>query len=103
MSTIAAELYDALKTAGVPDDQAKAAAGAVVGRNTQSGLVTKGDLSQLESCLKADTVRARSPPDQVERGHDNSHDRGVLRIREAAFKERAGGTRRACSRDSISD
>jgi hypothetical protein len=54
MSTIVAELYDALKTAGVPDDQAKAAAGAIVGRSTQSGLATKSDLSQLESLLKAD-------------------------------------------------
>ena len=54
MTTIVAEIYDALKAAGVPDEQAKAAAGAVVGSDTQSGLATKGDLSELEARLKAD-------------------------------------------------
>jgi len=49
MSTIVAELYDALRTAGVPDDKAMAAA--VVGADGKSELATKADLSELEARL----------------------------------------------------
>jgi hypothetical protein len=49
MSAIVAELYDALRTAGVPDDKAMAAA--VVGADGKSELATKADLSELEARL----------------------------------------------------
>jgi hypothetical protein len=51
MSTVVAELYDALRTAGVPDDKAMAAAAAVVGADGKSELATKADLSELEARL----------------------------------------------------
>jgi hypothetical protein len=47
MSTIVAELYDALRTAGVPEDQARAAAAAVIGVSTQNGYATKADLAAI--------------------------------------------------------
>lgn len=49
MSVIVAELYDALRAAGVSDEQAKAAAGAVIAAESRQDLATKADLAQLES------------------------------------------------------
>ena len=47
MSIVVAELYDALRAAGVDDDKARAAAAAVVGAETREGLATKTDVSEL--------------------------------------------------------
>ncbi len=53
MSLVVVELLDALKAAGVPDDQARAAAAAVVDREIEPRRVTKADLdaglAKLES------------------------------------------------------
>ena len=49
MSTIVIELYDALRAAGVSDEQAKAAAGAVVSGG--EGLVTRTDLAVVKADL----------------------------------------------------
>jgi hypothetical protein len=51
VSVIMAELYDALRLAGVEDDKAKAAAGAVIPAESRQDLATKADLAQLESRL----------------------------------------------------
>jgi type II secretory pathway component PulK len=53
MSTIVAELYDALRTAGVPDDKARAAAAAVIGADTQNGFATKADLGAVRNEIAA--------------------------------------------------
>jgi hypothetical protein len=50
MSTIVIELYDALRAAGVSDEQAKAAAGAVIGGE---GLATRTDLAVVKADLVA--------------------------------------------------
>ena len=47
MSIIVAELYDALRAAGVSDEKARAAASAVVGTDTQNGFATKADLASV--------------------------------------------------------
>jgi hypothetical protein len=53
MSTIVAELCDALRAAGVPDDKAMAAAAAVFGTETREALATKADLNELRIELRA--------------------------------------------------
>lgn len=50
MSTMVAELYDALRKAGVDEDTARAAAEAVIGR--QEGVATKADIAVLRSELR---------------------------------------------------
>ena len=57
MSTLIAEIYEALKAAGVPDDLARAAAKAVIGVEDKGRLATKADLADLRTAiadLKAD-------------------------------------------------
>ncbi|MBF0624901.1 MAG: integrase [Magnetococcales bacterium] len=49
MTTMISEVYEAFRTAGVPDDQAHAAAEA---RSAES-IATKGDVSNLERKLDA--------------------------------------------------
>jgi hypothetical protein len=51
MSTIVVELYDALNAAGVRDDQARAAAAAIIATEAREGLATKADLAPLEPRL----------------------------------------------------
>lgn len=55
MSTVVMELYTALRSAGVSEEQARAAAAAVIGiddTSTRSDLiVTKADLSELKAEL----------------------------------------------------
>lgn len=51
MSTMVAELYEALKKAGVDDDTARAAAKAVVGVEEKSNLATRADLAELKADL----------------------------------------------------
>ena len=57
MSTIIAELYDALREAGVSDEKAKAAAAAVIGGETEQRLATKADLAHLEAVTRADLAQ----------------------------------------------
>ena len=49
MSTMVAELYDALRKAGVEEQLARDAARAVLGAEARSELSTKGDLAELEA------------------------------------------------------
>ena len=49
MSTMVAELYDALRKAGVEEQLARDAARAVLGAEARSELATKGDLAELEA------------------------------------------------------
>jgi hypothetical protein len=60
MTQILIELYDALKTAGVPDDKAQAAAASVIGGTEKDALATKADLAEQRSALKADLAEQRS-------------------------------------------
>ncbi|HVA68596.1 MAG TPA: hypothetical protein VNF45_04735 [Candidatus Binataceae bacterium] len=54
MSTIVAALYDAHRTAGVPEDKARAAAGAVLPTGRESDLATIADLAELKAATRAD-------------------------------------------------
>jgi len=47
VSIIVAELDDALRSAGVADEQARAAAAALIGAEVQQGLATKADVAEL--------------------------------------------------------
>jgi len=49
MSTIIAELYDALRSAGVSEEQARAAAAAVLSAGRESDLATKADLAEFRA------------------------------------------------------
>ena len=51
MSVIVSEVYDALISAGAPEDQARAAAAAIP---IQNNLATKQDLVELRAELKAE-------------------------------------------------
>jgi hypothetical protein len=51
MSILVAELYDALRKAGVDDDLARAAAMAVIGVEQRTDLATKADLADLKAEL----------------------------------------------------
>ena len=53
MSTMVAELYDALRKAGVDEQTARDAARAVLGAEARADLVTKADLAEL----KADVIK----------------------------------------------
>ena len=50
MSTMVAEIYEALRKAGIDEDTARAAAEAVIGR--QEGVATKADIAILRSELR---------------------------------------------------
>jgi hypothetical protein len=60
MSTVIAELYDALREAGASDDKARAAAAAVIGAEAEDRLATKADIVLLRSEFKADNALLRS-------------------------------------------
>jgi hypothetical protein len=49
MSTMVAELYDALRKAGVDEQRARDAACAVLGVEAKGELVTKSDLAEMEA------------------------------------------------------
>lgn len=51
MSTMVAELYDALRKAGVDEDTARAAAKAVLGVEARTELATRADLAELKADL----------------------------------------------------
>jgi len=51
MSVLVSEVYDALISAGAPEDQARAAAAAIP---VQDNLATKQDLAELRAELKAE-------------------------------------------------
>lgn len=51
MSTMVAELYDALRKAGVDEQLAKDAARAVLAADARTDLATKADLSELKADL----------------------------------------------------
>ena len=53
MTTMVAELYDALRKAGVDEDTARAAAGAVLADDCREHLATKTDLLALKADLHA--------------------------------------------------
>jgi hypothetical protein len=55
MTILVAELYDALRKAGVDDDLARAAAKAVIGGEARDQLATKADVAEL----KADVAELR--------------------------------------------
>lgn len=49
MSVMVAELYEALRKAGVEEDVARAAAKAVLAADARTDLATKADIAELES------------------------------------------------------
>lgn len=51
MSLVVVELLDALKAAGVSEEQARAAASAVIGAESEQGFATKGDIAVLRADL----------------------------------------------------
>lgn len=57
MSTMVAELYDALRKAGVDEQLARDAARAVLGTEARTDLVTKADLAAGLAELKADVIK----------------------------------------------
>lgn len=57
MTTIIAELYDALREAGVRDETARAAAQAVIGLEHAA---TKADITELRQATRADTTELRA-------------------------------------------
>ena len=57
MSTMVAELYDALRKAGVEEQLARDAARAVRGVETRTDLVTKADFAAGLAELKADVIK----------------------------------------------
>ena len=58
MSTMVAELYTALRKAGIDEDTARAAAEAVLGR--QDGVATKADLAVLGSELRQEMAELKA-------------------------------------------
>jgi len=61
------ELYEALKKAGVEEDRARSAAGAVIGASGQEKLATKADLAELKSELKSDIGSVRTEIERMGR------------------------------------
>ena len=57
MSTMVAELYDALRKAGVDEQLARDAARAVLGTEARTDLVTKADLADGLAELKTDVIK----------------------------------------------
>jgi hypothetical protein len=57
VSTMVAELYDALRKAGVDEQLARDAARAVLGTEARTDLVTKADLAAGLAELKADVIK----------------------------------------------
>lgn len=49
MTTIVAEIYEALKSAGIDEHYARAAAAAVIGVEEKTHLATKADLAELKA------------------------------------------------------
>jgi len=60
MSTVVLELYEALRSAGVADDVAKAAARAVLSAEDKAQLATKADLAELQLATKADLAELKT-------------------------------------------
>lgn len=60
MSAIVAELYDALRKAGVDEDLAKSAARAVLAAEARADLATKGDLAELKAATTADIAALKT-------------------------------------------
>ena len=60
MSTMVAELYDALRKAGIDEQLAKDAACAVLGSDARIELATKADLLSLRTELKADLAETKT-------------------------------------------
>jgi len=59
LSTIVAELYDALRKAGVDEQLARDAARAVLGAEARAELATKADVAELRLATKADLAELR--------------------------------------------
>jgi hypothetical protein len=59
MSTMVAELYAALRKAGVEEQLAKDAASAVLGADARPELATKADVLTLRTELKADMAEMK--------------------------------------------
>lgn len=59
MSTMVAELYDALRKAGVDEQLAKNAAQAVLPSDARIDLATKSDLLALRTEIKADVAEMK--------------------------------------------
>jgi aromatic ring hydroxylase len=57
VSTMVAELYDALRKAGVDEQTARDAARAVLGAEARADLVTRADLAAGLAELKADVIK----------------------------------------------
>ena len=72
MSTLVTEVYDALRSAGAPEREARAAAGAVPGKE---GLATSQGLAELRSELKQDLAELRGELKQ-----DVSELRGDIKV-----------------------
>jgi hypothetical protein len=59
MSVMVSELYEALRSAGVPEPQAAAAAHAVL-VETRTDLATKADFAEVRTTMKADLNELRT-------------------------------------------
>jgi hypothetical protein len=60
LSTIVAELYDALRKAGVEEQLARDAARAVLGAEARAELATKADVAELRLATKADLAELKT-------------------------------------------
>lgn len=60
MTQILVELYEALKSAGAPEDKAQAAAASVIGSSEKDALATKADLEGVEHRLELKIEQAKN-------------------------------------------
>ena len=60
MSTMVAELYDALRKAGVEEQLARDAARAVLAADARSELATRADIAELKAATKADIAELKA-------------------------------------------
>lgn len=60
MAVTVSELYDALRSVGVEEGQAKAAARAVLPADARTDLATKADVSELRLLMKADLAELKA-------------------------------------------
>jgi hypothetical protein len=60
MTSMVAELYEALKKAGVDDETARAAAKAVIGIEQREELATKADILELRALIQTEVHGLRA-------------------------------------------
>jgi hypothetical protein len=60
MTVMVGEVYTALRSVGVEETQARAAAQAVIGMEALTDLATKADVAELRAATKADLAELRA-------------------------------------------